>query len=307
MMIQRYHEGSGLNYYEYAAAPGLQPLVLIHGQGVDARSYENVVRPLSRRFHIYSVDCYGHGGSSHDPARYNIRSLGEGIARWIEAVIGGRVWLLGHSSGGLIAAYVAAQTDWCDRLFLEDPPFFACQGERRRHTFNYVDLSTVCYTYNRQSGQRDFVLYYFTNQYAWNFFPEKSREKVRRRLVKMAASYRRRHPDRDLKVPFWPREVVAGYQGMNNYDPRFGETFYDDSFHCGIPHEAILNKIRCQTVFMKAKTNETPDGILLAALSEEDAARAAALMERCEVVRFDCGHGIHMERRRAFLRCLLAR
>ena len=57
--------------------------------------------------------------------------------------------LLGHSSGGLIAAYAASRSDLCCALVLEDPPFFSCQGERRKQSFNYVDLSTVCHEFLR--------------------------------------------------------------------------------------------------------------------------------------------------------------
>lgn len=261
---------------------------------------------LSEKFHIYSVDCYGHGGSIHAPAEYNIKSISYAIIDFIENVINSKVWLLGHSSGGLIAAYIAAETDLCDKLILEDPPFFASQGERRKSTFNYVDLSTVCHNYNRQMEEKDFVLFYFSNQYAWNFFPDKSREKVKQKLVKMAAAYRRKHPDRDLKIIFWPKAALSGFQGMNNYDPLFGETFYDDSFHCGILHEDILKKIKCSTVFMKAKTDISEDGILMAALSETDLERVSGLIADCQIVRFDCGHGIHIEKPKEFTECLLS-
>ena len=64
---------------------------------------------------------------------------------------------------------------------------------------------------------------------------------MRPRLIASADSYRRKHPERDLWVPFWPKAGLAAYQGMDRYDPRFGEAFYEDS-------------IRCRTLFLKAKT-----------------------------------------------------
>lgn len=208
------------------------------------------------------------------------------------------------SSGGLIAAYIAAETELCEMLILEDPPFFASQRERRKRTFNYIDLSTVCHTYVTQEEKSDFVLYYFRNQYAWNFFPGQSRDKVKGKLTKMAAAYRTKHPAKDLKVPFWPKAALAGFQGMNHYDPLFGEAFYTDSFHCGILHEDILKKISCKTVFMKARTNISPDGILMAALNDDDVKRVSELVGNCEIVPFDCGHGIHIEKPRKFVKCL---
>lgn len=62
-MIERYYAHKKIKYYEIAN--NLQPLVLIHAQGVDGKSYANVAKRLSKKFHVYSLDCYGHGGSGH--------------------------------------------------------------------------------------------------------------------------------------------------------------------------------------------------------------------------------------------------
>lgn len=292
-----------LKYYEIKNE--LQPLVLIHAQGVDSTSFEPVWQQLSKKYHVYAVDCYGHGESLHDPDRYNIVDIGKAISRFIEEEIKEQVFLLGHSSGGLIAAYIASTTELCKYLILEDPPFFASQGERRKSTCNYVDLSTICDNFIHQSKETDFVLYCFTNQYMWNFFPEESREKIRKKMIGMATKYRKKHPDRNLKLMFWPKSALSAYCGMNRYDPYFGETFFDDSFHCGIPHEDLLKNIRCKTIFQKAQTNISEDGILLAALSEEDLQKVTELIPDCQVERFDCGHGIHVERSQQFVHCLM--
>ncbi len=296
-------QAAELKYYEIRN--NLRPLVLIHAQGVDSTSFENVWKALSAKYHVYSVDCYGHGGSLHNPKYYNIVDISGAIINFIRDTIKEKVFLLGHSSGGLIAAYIASSTDLCECLILEDPPFFSSQGSRRKNSFNYIDLSTVCHEFINQTAGKDFVLYYFTHQYAWNFFPEKSREKVKGKMTVMAEKYRRKYPDRNLKVMFWPKAALSGFQGMNNYDPHFGETFYNDSFHKDIPHEEILKNIRCETIFMKAKTNISEEGILMAALSEDDLKRVSDLIRGCRIVRFDCGHGIHIEKPKEFIECLM--
>lgn len=104
---------------------------------------------------------------------------------------------------------------------------------------------------------------------------------------------------------FWPKTALIAYCGMNKYDPLFGETFYNDSFHRGIPHEKILSNIRCKTIFMKAQTNISEDGILMAALSEEDLGKVSELIVDCRIERFDCGHGIHIEKPKEFVECLM--
>lgn len=329
MKIEKYcyegqHEGQnsnrdadlniGLQYYEISN--DLKPLVLLHAQAVDSTSFFNVMPKLVRYFHVYAVDYYGHGGSLHDASKYNVVDIGNAIIDFIQHVVGKPVCLLGHSSGGLIAAYVASHSDLCYKLILEDPPFFSCQGERRKNTFNYVDLSTICHEFLNQnentldqnentlnqSKETDFVLYYFSHQRIWDFFPEKSREKIRTKLIASATKYRKKHPDKNLKVPFWPKSGLAAYQGMNNYDPRFGEAFYTDMFHAGIDHENLLRGIHCKTLFLKAKTAIGQDGLLMAALSEEDLQHVLELIPDCTLIRFDCGHAIHVEKPKEFVR-----
>ncbi len=301
-MKAKYYKKKGLQYYEVENT--CKPLVILHAQGVDSQSYRNVVGSLSKQFHVYLIDCYGHGGSLHDRQLYTVRAAGEAVIDFIKEVIGEKVFLLGHSSGGLIAGFVAAFSDCCERLVLEDPPFFSSEGERRKSTFNFVDLSTVCHSYLSQKECSDFVLYYFSNQYAWQFFPAKSRNKLRAKLIANAAAYRGKYPERNLKVRFWSKAALEAFCGMNNYDPHFGQAFYDNSFHCGIPHEQILRSIRCKTLFLKAKTAQSPTGLLLAALNEEDVSRVEELISDCTLLRFNCGHSIHSEKPCRFVKCI---
>lgn len=277
------------------------PLLLIHAQGVCARSFENVMGDLAKIYHVYAVDCYGHGGSAHNPALYNLKEQSFGIAEFIRVVAGGRVSLAGHSSGGLIAAYIASAYDVCDRLFLEDPPFFSCEGERRFKAFNYIDLSTICHNFLAQSEEKDFVLYYFINQRTWDMFPPEVKARIYDKTVAIARKDREKHPKGDLKILTWPKNALEGFKGMSDYDPRFGEAFYNDTFNAGVSHEEMLSKITCSTRIMKAQTLLSDDGTLYCAMSDEDAERACSLIKRCSVINFDCGHGIHYEKKREFL------
>lgn len=99
---------------------------------------------------------------------------------------------------------------------------------------------------------------------------------------------------------------LAAYQGMNCYDPRFGEAFYTDSFHNGIAHEDLLRSVHCKTLFLKAKTAIGQDGLLMAALSEDDLQRVLELVPNCSFVRFNCGHAIHIEKPKEFVSALIA-
>lgn len=251
-IVQNYHIANGmiLNYYELKN--DLPVLLMIHAQGTDATSYKSTWNVLSKKYHLYAVDCPGHGKSDKNECHYNIVSIGNALMDFAEKVIDKDFYLLGHSSGGLIAAYVASKTPICEGLILEDPPLFSCQGERRFKTFNYQDLSTVCHNYIEEVSEEDFLVYYFKNQKMWKFFPNDSREKIKAKLVQSVTNFRRKYPHKPLKVPFFPKSALEAYRGMNEYDPYFGETFYNNTFHRGVLHSEILTEISCKTLLMKA-------------------------------------------------------
>ena len=304
----QYHidENSVLNYYEYYDSKKEKPnLLMLHAQGTDSMSFRNIAKALARHYHLYLVDYYGHGKSSHNAEKYNLVSIGRDIVSFVENVISGETAVLGHSSGGLIAAFAAAHCTLCKRLILEDPPFFSSCGERRYTAYNYIDLSSVCHSFLSQDVEKDFVCYYFINQYCWNFFPEKSREQLRQQLGGKARIYRERHPHKNLKVPFWPKRFLEGFRGMQYYDPRFGEAFYSDSFNASVDYEMLLGKIRCETLFLKAKSTISEDGILQGALSDEDLELVKSLIPKMKVRFFECGHSIHTEKAGLFLSAIV--
>ena len=135
-MTKHYYEGHNIGLQYYETPNKLKPLVLLHEQAVDSTNFFNISRKLTRYFHVYAVDCYGHGGSMHDVSRYNVADIGNAVMDFIQNVVKEPVCLLRHSSGGLVAAYVAAHSDLCSELILEDSPFFSSQGEQRKKSFN---------------------------------------------------------------------------------------------------------------------------------------------------------------------------
>lgn len=293
-------DGNIINYYE---GDNDKPMLLIiHAQGTNAENYSNVVRDLSKKFHLILVDCYGHGKSSHNKDKYNIVSLGDDLIDFVKSKSDNKISILGHSSGGLIACYMASVSDVCCNLILEDPPLFSSSGEKRFNYYNFNDLSTVCHNFINQDEETDFVYYYFMNQYAWNFFPEDKREKIKAKSGESALKYRKKHPDKPLKVRFWPKKFLEAFQGLNDYDPYFGENFYNDSFNCNIDYEDLLSNIKCKTLFMKANTRIGDDNIIQGALTDEDLELVVSLIENIDVEYFDCGHGIHIDKKKDFVK-----
>lgn len=291
------HDNNIINYYETDSNNPI--LLIIHAQSTNSSSYSGVIKELSKKFHLIIIDCYGHGKSSHNKEKYNIISHSDDLIEFIQYKTDEKISILGHSSGGLIACYIASKSDLCNNLILEDPPLFSSVGEKRFNYYNYNDISTICHNFINQDEEEDFVYYYFMNQYMWNFFPENSREKIRNKSGKSALKYRKKHPDKPLKIRFWPKKFLEAFNGMEQYDPYFGENFYNDTFNCNINYRKLLSEINCKTLFMKANTKIADDGIIMGALTDEDLQQVTGLIKNIRVEYFNCGHGIHNEKKKS--------
>src|SRR5208337_1517030 len=87
-------------------------LVLVHGLYASHRSFEDVIDPLSARFHVIVPDLPGFGESEKpSPSRYGygVEAHAESIADLIAAFGVGRASVLGHGMGGAVALTLAAE------------------------------------------------------------------------------------------------------------------------------------------------------------------------------------------------------
>ena len=96
-------------HYEMIGNSDLTPLVLIHGQSMCGKDYEKITDKLSEKYAVYLVDCFGHGESEKNPALYRCNIIGDAVAELIESEIARPCLLSGHSSGGILAAYIAGK------------------------------------------------------------------------------------------------------------------------------------------------------------------------------------------------------
>ncbi|WP_455197983.1 pimeloyl-ACP methyl ester esterase BioH [Kaarinaea lacus] len=95
----------------FVQAKGVGPdLVLLHGWGMNADVWEDVVNTLSTDHRVTTVDLPGHGRSSNDLDDYSLENLAKTVA---EAVPAGSV-LAGWSLGGLVATQMVL--DYPDRF-----------------------------------------------------------------------------------------------------------------------------------------------------------------------------------------------
>ena len=288
----RLPDGSLINYGE---GPDNGPaLLLIHGQTVAWEDYDTVLPELSGSFRVFAVDCFGHGGSSRDESLYSCRANGEALIWFIENVAGGSCYLSGHSSGGILAAWITANAPSLVKgLVLEDPPLFSVTpGEVQEGGGACAWYETYMLTngYLNQEKEPDFTLYYLKNSYLFSLFGG-----LQEKIVKSARRYRQKNPGSPI-VLFWvPKGLVRVLIAIDDYDPGFGKSFYDGSWMQDIDQENMLRKISCPAVYIKANTLYGKDGVLYAANTDDDADRVAGLINGCERINIKSGHDIHFE------------
>ena len=281
-------DGSIINYAE--GPNNGEALLLIHGQTGTWESYTSVLPELSKNRHVFAVDCYGHGKSTHDASKYYLDKNGNDLIWFVDNIIRGKTVTSGHSSGGLIAAYIAAYGgDNVTGVVLEDPPVFSTEPDFFQKSFAYVDTYNVMHEYGQSDKSECWEAYYLRNCYWGRLYMANAMPG----LANYAQKYSKSHTGEAVQFFFMPQSINQSFQYVNKYDFAFGEHFYDYSWHAEISHEKLMADIHVPTVFIHAKDQYSPDGILMAASSDEQARWAVGLIKSCRLVELESNHLIH--------------
>ena len=124
------------------------------------------------------------------------------------------------------------------------------------------------------------------------------------KIAEWTAAERAANPDAHLTLAWVPHDWVRGLYFYDDFDVRFAETFHDGSWFAGVDQADLLSRIACPAVYLKAKTKYGEDGLLLAANSDEDAARVQELIGACETIVVESGHDIHYDHPEAFVEAI---
>ena len=82
-----------------------------------------------------------------------------------ENIIKDKVYISGHSSGALLAAYVSANaSEYIVATVLEDGPFFSTLPERAEKTISWLSFKTM-HDYFNQNKISSFMEYSLENDY----------------------------------------------------------------------------------------------------------------------------------------------
>ena len=269
------------------------PLLLIHGQMSIWQDYALVLPALSEKWHIYSIDVYGHGASSHSEDLYYVDVNGDDIICFINDVIGKPTVVAGHSNGAITAAYVAANGgDNIAAVVLEDPPIFSTGGEGWEQSFAYLDTYKPLHDYDQSDKSQCWEAYYLEHCLWGQLFMKNAMPG----LARYAQQYHDKHPGEAVKIGFLPSSIWYVFEYAKKYDFAYGEHFYDLSWNHGLKQEDILKAIKVPCLYIHAKENVAPDGTYLCAASREQAERAVSYIgeDHCRLLETDNSeHVIH--------------
>lgn len=281
-------DGSVINYAE--GPDNGDALFLIHGQTGAWDDYISVLPELSKNWHVFAVDCYGHGASTHQESKYYMKENGDDFLWFVNNIIDEKTVVSGHSSGGLLAAYMAAfGEENIVGVVLEDPPVFSTEKGNFETSFAYLDTYKNIHDYISGQQSECWEAYYMRHCLWGQLYMPSSMDG----LANYAQRYWEKHPDEPVQYFFMPESINFTFLHIKEYDFLFGEHFYDYTWHSNISHKDLLADIDVPAVFIHAKDSYTEDGVLQAASSDQQAREAVSLIGDCELVELSSNHNIH--------------
>ncbi len=282
--------------FHYAQGPDNGPaLLLLHAQTLDWYSYSLVLPKLAKTYHVFAVDYPGHGMTVvPDDYPMTADQIGGDLAAFVETVIGEPAYMTGNSSGGLLVVWLAAnRPDLVRAIVLEDPPLFSSEYPAVQKTVAYRLFKASHDALATPGFNGNFLDYWVQN--GSEFFKTYAGPFAQPLIRFAVARYRSGNPGMPLAIPFVPASVREMLRGLDFYNPRFGDAFYDGTWNSGFDHAKALQRIQCPTVLIQADFSYFDDGTLNGAMSQEMADRAVALLNDCQYVKIDAGHVTHLE------------
>jgi 3-oxoadipate enol-lactonase len=127
--LQRDH-APALKYWVEGNGPAV---MLIHGVGADASSWDEIVPLLTGNFQVLRFDLRGHGGSGHVDASLTLDDFVRDVVDVLDACRVQAAHIVGFSLGGMIAQGLALQyPERVDRLILLSAVAGRTDEERER-------------------------------------------------------------------------------------------------------------------------------------------------------------------------------
>lgn len=156
--------GISFHYVEAAGASDRTPLLILHGLSGSLAEFMHLAPQLTSEAHLYFLDMRGHGLSDHARDGYQVKDYVRDVLAFIDEVIGEPPIILGHSLGGLVAAWIAADYGHKLRgLIIEDAPLYILNMPAFAQTIFYpyfTELYRHLKAYHSRGAQLDKMIKY---------------------------------------------------------------------------------------------------------------------------------------------------
>lgn len=241
-------------------------LLLIPAQSESWWGYEQAIPLLAAYFQVFAVDLRGQGRSTWTPGRYLLDNYGNDLVRFIDLVVGRPVVAAGNSSGGVIAAWLAAyaKPGQVRAVYLEDPPLFSSEltpavGHGIKQGIVGQLFSTRVKWLGDQWSVGDWPSWLRT-------LPEELPDRLK--------------PRADLILSFTGIDGDEPPQHLKEYDPELARACIEGTFLTGNNHEVLIGNIRKPVLLSHHfRKFDTETGFFVGALADDQVQRARELVE----------------------------
>lgn len=305
----RFFDAGEVNLHYVVGPKNGPPLVLIPGQGLSWESYQRVLAPLSKDFHVFAVDVRGHGQSGWTTGRYNFPAMGADLQKLLEEVVRRPALVSGNSSGGLIALWLAAYApDRVRGILLEDTPVFSAEWPRLRDDcWVYRIFQRSAETIGSQQG-RDLAGFFKGME-----IPLEGKQKVIQFptwltgvMSALIRFHQWRYPGRPVDIALLPPLARMMIKSLSEYDPDFTRAFVEGRGCAGFSHAEALSRVKCPLLVLHANGFRHPEFGLVGAMDGQDLDRLKALAPHAQYQRIVSGHMIHFERPKQYTQTVRA-
>jgi pimeloyl-ACP methyl ester carboxylesterase len=275
--------------YSIVGDSTLPALLLVPGQTESWWGYEQAMRLLENHFQCFAVDLRGQGRSTRTPGRYTLDNMGNDLARIIALAIKRPVIVSGLSSGGLLAAWLAAYgiPGSIRGALCEDPPFFSSEvNPSRGHSLRQHALAPVFALRSKFLGDQ------------WSVGDWAGFKKAAAR-----------------ELPPWMAALIPQSdeppQNLKEYDPEWARAFVSESVGASCNHAEMLAAVKVPTLYTHhLRSIEPESGILFGAASDQQAAYVCKLIrstgQRVDYRSFPTmGHLMHQQDPQLFAQTLI--
>jgi pimeloyl-ACP methyl ester carboxylesterase len=274
-------------------------LLLVPAQTESWWGYEQAMQLLAEHFQVFAVDLRGQGRTTWTPGRYTLDNMGNDLVRFIDLVIGRPTIVSGNSSGGVLAAWLAAYgaPGQLRGAVCEDPPLFSSEVHPACGHSIRQGLGPVFAVFNKWLGDQWSIGDWTGLQAA---IPTELPPYVLMALGRMG-----------MGAPPNPSAPNEPPQNMKEYDPEWARSFWTGQASAGCDHLGMLSNVKVPILLTHHfREIDADTGGLMGAVSDLQVGRArelvAAAGQSFELVDLpEMAHAMHAHDPRQFTATIL--